>query len=92
MFQHFTINIGIKITATVTSGDSSPVTGASVTYGDTINNAHTNNKNHEPTNADNTEKLKIIEQADNSQGIHIFPKIKKYYIYINIIIMTNLTY
>ena len=82
----------MKITATVTSCDSSPVTGASVTYEDTINNAPSNNKNHEPTNADNTEELEIIEQADNSQGIHIFPKIKKYYIYITIIIMTNLSY
>ena len=50
----------MKITATVTSCDSSPVTGASVTYEDTINNAPINNKNHEPTNADNTEELEII--------------------------------
>ena len=77
MFQHLIINIGIKITTTVTSGDSSSVTGASVTYGDTTNNAHTDNKNHEPTNADNNEIQKIIEQTDNSQGKHIFPKIKK---------------
>ena len=82
----------MKITAAVTSCDSSPVTGASVTYEDTINNAHSNNKNHEPTNADNTETLEIVEQADNSQSIHIFPRIKKYYIYIPIIIMTNLSY
>ena len=82
----------MKITATVTSCDSSPVTGASVTYEDTINNAPIKNKNHEPTNADNTEELEIIEQADNSQGIHIFPKIKKYYIQITMIIMTNLSY
>ena len=80
MFQHLIINIGIKITATVTSsdsGDSSSVTGASVICGDTTNNAHTDNKNHEPNNADNHEILQIIEQADNSQGKHIFPKIKQ---------------
>ena len=76
MFQHHIINIGIKITATVTSGDSvdiSSVTVASVICGDITNNAHTDNKNHEPTNADNHEILQIIEQTDNSQGKHIFP-------------------
>ena len=80
MFQHLIINIGIKITATVTSGDSgdsSSVTGALVVCGDTTNNAHTENKNHEPTNADNHEILQIIEQTDNSQVKHIFSKIKQ---------------
>ena len=77
MFQHLIINIGIKITGTVTNGDSSSVTGASVTYGDTTNNAHTDNKHREPTNADNNEILKTIEKTDNSQGKQIFQKIKK---------------
>ena len=77
MFQHLIINIGIKITATVTSGNCSSVTGASVICGDTTNNAHTDNKNHEPTNADNHEILQSIEQADNSHGKHIFPKPKQ---------------
>ena len=76
MFLHLTINIGIKISATVTSGDSASATGASVTYGDTTNNAHTDNTNHEPTNADNNGRLQNIEQMDNSQGIHTFPTIK----------------
>ena len=77
MLQHLIINIGIKITAAVTNDESSSVIGASATYGDITNNAHTDNKNHEPPNADNNEILKIIEQTDNSQGKHIFPKIKK---------------
>ena len=76
MFQHLIINIAIKITPTVTSGDSSSVPGASVVCGDTTNNAHIDNKNHEPTNANTHEILQIIEQTDNSQGKHIFPKIK----------------
>ena len=77
MFQHLIINIGIKITATVTSGDSSSVTVASVICGDTTNNADTDNKNHEPTYADNHEILQIIGETGNSQGKHIFPKIKQ---------------